>query len=282
LPLFLAVSCIMRKKSIGIGVALVILSLSVLNSAGWAKTFFGEIPTGMLELTEFKHPVYLFVPPTYQPAQPYPLLIALPGENMKPAEYAEKWTSFAKRKSVIVLVPTLMISRDADDVPTQGDKWILRLKNEVMSRYQISDRRVFLVGEGTSTAYAAYLGLRYPAEFSGVALLGGAWGGPLEKLTELSSKPERQIPFFVSLAENTDPIELDLVEAQAMKLTNLGYPVYMEKLEKGEDFQLQDFRKRMFEWLETKADRWRDVILESEKSPKEKISVWAKNFFKVN
>lgn len=271
----------MRKKAITAFVWL-ILGAMILPDAGRAETFFGEARTGMMELTGFNYPVYLYVPESYQPTQPYPLLISLPAENEKPDAHVEKWKAFAKRKSLILLVPSLTLSRSDKDVPDRVDTWLIRLKKEVMNRYRISDERIFLVGQGGAAHYAAYLGLRYPQEFSGVALLGGAWNGPLEKLVNPSSRPRKQIPFFVSLEPGMPAPDFEAVEAHALKLTEKGYPVYMERLEPGEEFGLQDFRKRMYGWLEDKADRWYDVIRGSEKSPKEKLALWAKGFFKVN
>ena len=246
------------------------------NSGARADTFFGEAPTGFLQLDNFRYPVYLLVPQTYDASRPYPLILALPDEKDSPEAYAKEWADWAKKKGYLVLVPTLKLR--LEDVPYGTDEWLLNLKKEITGRYNITPDRIYLIGEGSSAHYAAYLGVNYPAEFSAVGLVEGSWPGPLEKLLRLSSRPIKQNPFFVAISENSADL-LKTTEAKAYQLTKKGYPVYLERIAGPSGELSPELRDQILEWLEKKANSWLLVIKESERSWKEKFFVGVEEFF---
>ncbi len=239
-----------------------------------AVTFFGEVPTGLVELKDYHYPVYLFVPENYKPERSYSLLIAVPGEGESPAENIKFWLSQAKRQSLMVLSPTNL---RPEEEPYAMDRWLLRLKKDITDRYHISPERIYLVGKGGGAHYASYLGTRYPREFSAVALLGGSWAGKFEKLIHPQSQPRRQVPFFVSLKEGNSLLEK--TKQWIYRFEKKGYPVYFEQLESSEDFTSADFQKRLLKWLDEKGQHWQDRIRESQKSTKEKIRRGLEEYF---
>ena len=234
-----------------------------------AETFFGEVSTGLMELDEFRYPVYLFVPENYQISGSYPLVMAVPGEEESAEDMIEDWSKAAKKKNWIVVVPNLPSLRSGE-LPYDNDEWFLNLKNTLQGRYSIAPTKVFLIGSGGAAHYAAYLGLQYPEEFSSVGLLGGSWVGPFEKITRMSKRPRKQLPFFVSMKEQNVSL-MKRTEVKAYQLTKKGYPVYLEKLNSEESYSSQDVRERMMSWMQEKAQVWAEVIREHEKKLKEKV-----------
>lgn len=241
----------------------------------FADTFYGNRPTGFLRLKEYRYPVYLYVPEHYKPERVFPLIVSLPAPGEDPKKHIESWMPFAKRRGLIVLSCELMLRYT--EVPYRTDLWLLRMKNEVASRYNIPEKQIFLIGVKENAHYAAYLGTNYPKEFSAVALLDGSWVGPLEHLLHLESRPIKQIPFFVMI--NEKDAGRAGIEEKALKLTDKGYPVYME-LSKGKvDYSELDFRQRLLKWLREKGQSWQRVIDESQKSFKERFRKGLREFF---
>lgn len=271
----------MKKNSIKKIISGIALMAIALMGTAQAVTVVDptQIPTGFLEINSFKYPVYMYVPETYKPIQPYPLLIVMEGYNA-PQKAVEQWTNFAKRKSMIVLSLGLDVSLTRE-IPLNADQFLLKVKDEVARRYKIASDRTYLVGIGEGAHYASYLGVNYPEHFSGVALLDGAWVGPLQKALRISDNPNKQIPFFVSFHQSDNDQALLAVEEKSAALAQKGYPVYFEKVDAKEDFGLMDFRKRMLTWLDEKSESWNRVVAENKKTTKQKIKSWFKDFTSV-
>ncbi len=238
-----------------------------------------QIPTGFLEINSFKYPVFMYVPEGYQPSQNYPMLILL-GGTATAQKSVEEWTNFAKRKSLILLATELDVS-SVREVPLNADQFLIRVKEEVLKRYRVASDRIYLVGNREGAHYAAYLGVNYPDQFSGVALLDGSWVGPLEKALRTNNSPNHQIPFFVSMHQSADEQSMKAAEDKAAWMSQKGYPVYFEKVDAKTDHTLMDFRKRMLTWLDEKSESWHRLVRESKKNMKEKFKSWYKDFTSV-
>ena len=242
----------------------------------WADTFFGAAPTGLLEITDYKYPVYLFVPPNYKPDRPFPLIVTVPGEGESPEKNIQFWTGLAKRKGLIVLAPTNIWPRE---LPAQNmDDWLIKIKKDIGERYQVAQNKVFLIGKEGGAHYAAYLGVRYPDEFSAVALIGGSWAGRFENIIRLEKNPRKQLPFFEVLKDD-DPELIRDTEAKALEFEKNGYPIYFIKLGKDEDFSSDEFKKKVLEWLDDKSQDWSRIAESRKKTLKEKMSVAIEEFF---
>jgi hypothetical protein len=255
---------------------LAVFFLSSLIFSAAAATFYGKVSTEVIQLEGVKYPTYLYVPPRYDPAKKYPLVISLPGMGESGEAHVNSWAKISHAKSLIVLVPT--VSLREENVPYRTDEWLLKLKSDITHQYQIFPDRIYLVGNGSAAHYAAYLGVQYPEEFSAVALMNGSWVGPFEKLMQLKSRPRKQVPFYVSLKES-DPGLLEKTEKMALRFQEKGYPVYLEKLKAEEDIASEDGRKRMLKWLEEKSQSWRKVVEDSKKSLREKAAMGVEGFF---
>ncbi|MBI3313643.1 MAG: hypothetical protein HYZ83_05370 [Candidatus Omnitrophica bacterium] len=265
----------MQYKSKGILVLFFVFLFSSLIAQATADNFSGTIPTGLLELKDYKYPVFLYVPPTYEPDKDYPLLIALSGEGETPEKNMEYWSGMAKRNNVIVLSP---VSMWAKDMPGNLDKWLIGLKDDVMDRYRISPQRVYLVGRNKSAHYASYLGVNYPDEFSAVAMVGGSVTGIFDKLMKFQTSPERQRPLLMMVPEEQSQV-LKETEQRAYEFEKKGYPVYLKKIAKGEDVSSNDFKKQILDWFEEKSKDWQDNIKKSKKTFKAKWNKGVKDFF---
>ena len=250
------------------------LSVGVILKAG---TFFGTIPTGLVELKDYKYPVFLFVPENYKADRDYPLIVSVPAEGESAEKNIKYWVRLAKSQSLIVVAPTNL---RPEDLPTKMDEWLLSIKKDVMQRYRITSRKIYLVGLEGGAHYAAYLGVKYPEEFSAVALLGGSWIGKFEKLMRLQSKPRKQRPFYVAMTQE-DPALFEKTRQRAFQFEKKGYPVSMEPLEKKEDLSSDEFKKKLVTWFEEKSESWQRVVEDSKKKFKEKAIITFEDLFHV-
>lgn len=240
-------------------------------------TFFGNLPTGLLELQNYRYPVYLYVPENYKPDRNYPLLVSVPDEGQAPEEQLQYWANTAKRKSMFVLCATNLWP---EDVPYSMDEWLLGIMSDVAQRYRIDKSKTFLVGEKGGAHYAAYLATNHPNEFSSAVLLDGTWSGKFEKLLQLRSRAARQVPFLV-VASSQDADRLSQIEKEATEYEKKGYLIALMKVESWDQSKSDLFKRKVLEWLEANSETWQKRIRESQKSWKEKTVLWFENFFHV-
>ena len=205
--------------------------------------FLGTAPTGLLLLEKKNHPYCLFVPPDYSMEKTWAFLVLLGGSGKEPKEVVRPWLEWAKQNHFLILVPSV-IPREGS-VPTDVDRWLFEIKEEVGQRYRINPSQILLTGVEEGAHYAAYLGLNYPKEFSRAVLVRRAWAGPFEKLMRPVSDARKQIPFYVAL----DPKgrSFPAMEARALQLEKKGYRIAFDPLKPAEDFSgLQD---RLLKWF---------------------------------
>ncbi len=205
--------------------------------------FIGEPPTGLFLLEE-KHPCYLFVPADYAPEKSWPLLLLLGGRGEDPKEVIEPWVEWAKKNGFLVLAASNLFN-DRGEKPEAADRWFLQVKREMTERYRVNPSRVLLVGLGSGAHYAAYLGLNYPNEFSGAALIGTAWPGPLEPVMVPPVSETRRISFYLALDPQGE--EFSKVESKSRQLEAVGCRITFEPLKAGQE--LSGVRESILRWF---------------------------------
>lgn len=222
---------------------------------------------GLIQI-EAKKPVFLYVPAKYKPRRAYPLVVSFPREGEDAEEHAQEWASFAERTSLIVLSPTLDIR--SGDMPYHYDQWLIDLKNNLKKHYAIAENKIFLIGQDAAAEYAAYVGVNYPKEFSGVGLIHRAWKGPYSPIMNLTKDAERQIPFFVVVSPSDGAI-IDEITSTAAELQEKGYPIDIEKIESDEQVKTREFKEKIYDSLVKKTEAWQEHIKSKPKTIKEKF-----------
>lgn len=248
--------------------ASVLLGVLLLMNPGTGWTETASLQPGITQLEGTKHPVFLLIPRAFRQGRLYPLVISLPGDEESAAGHIESWKSLADQRSIVVAVPEIWLREGWTPYPF--DEWLIALKDEILNLFPVAPQKVFLVGNSSNAHYAAYLGMNYPEEFSGVAMHGGGWSGPLEKIMKYQKKPEKQIPFFVAFREE-DAVDGRQIEDKALELQQRGYPVHVESVGQMDDFVSSDFRKKTYEWLSEKGEAWRESLQDREPSWREKF-----------
>ena len=239
-----------------------------------ATTFYGSVKTGLLQLKDTHYPVYIYVPKKYKAKRAYAFLMVLPGSKKSPEKYIKEWTRIADKKNLIVVMPSFAIR--GEDVPYRTDEWLLKLKHDLTGRYLIDKGQVYLIGQEDQAHYAAYLAVQYPREFTGAALLGGAWSGPLEKLMHFSKRSRRQVPVFVALLAKDSGWKVNAEKADS--LAKKGYKISLKELVDNQEIFSDKLRTAMLAWLETESRAHLLRVEQQEKTLGEKTRINVEEF----
>lgn len=112
----------------------------------------------------------MWVPPTYDPATPFPLILCLHGAFFTGSEYVEKWQPRLGDKYMLVC-PT---SEDWWTLPSEA--FVFALLDDVTSRYNIDPNRIFLSGMSDGGTGTFVFGAHRGDRFAGVAPMAAGFG----------------------------------------------------------------------------------------------------------
>ncbi|MFA7255244.1 MAG: hypothetical protein WC133_03995 [Candidatus Omnitrophota bacterium] len=242
------------------------------------QVFEAPHPSGLVEVSGYKYPVFLYAPKDYKTSQTYAMIMIAPAESAKAEQQIEYLTGLAQRKSIFILAPYVLWPK-AGDTPYRLDEWLLTVKKDVMERFPISKKRVYLVGKDLGAHYAAYMAIKYPKEFAAVALLGQAWDGPFSQLVDPHSDAADQVPFYVALKSDGEVRAKNQVWFD--KLQQQGYPLHLVDYKTNEELNSLEFKKSVFDWLEVTGQSWEASVNQAPKTWKGKFKKGVKDFFAV-
>jgi hypothetical protein len=242
------------------------------------QVFTTSNPSGLVEVSGYKYPVFLFAPKDYKTDRTYPLVIIAPAEDAKAEQQIEYLTGLAQRKSIFLLAPYSLWPKQGD-TPYRLDEWMLSVKNDAIERFPISKKRVYIVGKDLGAHYAAYLAVKYPKEFTAATLIGQAWDGPFYQLIDPHSDAADQVPFYVALKADSEA----RVKNQPWfdKLQQKGYPIHLVEYKNDEEANDLEFKKSAFDWMESMGQSWEVTVAQNQKTWKGKFKKGVKDFFAV-
>lgn len=235
-------------------------------------------PSGVLEVSGYKYPVYLYAPKDYKTDRTYSLILMAPAESVKAQEQIAYLTGLAQRRSIFILSPHVLWPKPGD-TPYELDKWLFEVKKDIVERFPINKKRIYLVGKNSGAHYAAYLATKHPQEFSAVALFGEAWDGPFSQLIKPSSDPVKQVPFYIALKTGSNAKERNQVWFD--KLQKKGYVLYLTEYPKEETLDELEFKKAAYEWLEEASQSWISEVARRHQGWKGQLKKGVRDFFTV-
>ena len=242
------------------------------------QVFTTSNPSGLVEVSGYKYPVFLFAPKDYKTDRTYALIMIAPAESAKAEQQIEYLTGLAQRKSIFILAPYVLWPKGGD-TPYKLDDWLLTVKRDMVERFPINKKRVYLVGKDLGGHYAAYMAIKYPKEFTAVALLGEAWDGPFSELIDPRSDAEDQVPFFIALKTSGNARERN--QGWFDKLQKKGYPLHLVDYKSDEDLNDLEFKKTAFNWMETTGLSWEASVAQGQQTWKGKFKKGVRDFFAV-
>ena len=242
------------------------------------QVFGASNPSGLVEVSGYKYPVFLFAPKDYKLDRTYAMIMVAPAEDAKAEQQIEYLSGLAQRKSIFILAPYVLWPKGGD-TPYTLDTWLLSVKKDMEERFPISKSRVYLVGKDSGAHYAAYMATKHPKEFAAAALFGQAWSGPFSELVQPQTDGADQIPFFVALKTGSEARAKN--QSWFDKLQGEGYPIHLVEYKNDEELADLEFKKSAFEWMETASQNWTTSVGKQQKTWKGRFKKGVKDFFAV-
>jgi pimeloyl-ACP methyl ester carboxylesterase len=181
----------------------------------------GTIPDDEIEVQGRAYDLALFVPPTYQPAKGYGLVVCLHGAGFTGEAYLERWRARLGEDYVLACPTTPMgawFTRGAEEL-------VLATIRSVQRRYHIDPDRVFLTGMSNGGIGAWVIGMHDAPLFAGIAPMASGLDNVLMPfLANL-----RSTPIYIIHGAKDQVMPVEFSRRIASELTKLGYPfVYRE------------------------------------------------------
>jgi poly(3-hydroxybutyrate) depolymerase len=164
---------------------------------------------------------YLYVPSTLKPNSSAPLLVTLHGSGRTGVTLVEKWKDLAKKEGIILAGP------DSSDLrfwgsPQDGPDYLQDLVEELISKYPVNPRRVYLFGHSAGASFALQMSLLESEYFAATAIHAGALNREGMDLIELA---KRKIPISIQIGDSDQFFPLKAVRSTSEALKSGGFTV---------------------------------------------------------
>jgi poly(3-hydroxybutyrate) depolymerase len=138
---------------------------------------------------------YLFVPDKLTKDHPAPLLLLLHGSGRNGASLTDKWKDLAKKEGIILVAPDA-INTQGWSSPVDGPDFLHDLITELLSKYPIDARRMYLFGHSAGASFALYMALYESEYFAAAAIHAGALTPQDGVIVE---RAKRKIPIHIAV-----------------------------------------------------------------------------------
>ena len=204
-------------------------------------------------------PYTLFIPSTYDPKKPAPLVVDLHGLNITPLMQIlfDGTTDFAERYGFIVVAPMGFSlsgwwgSRAGNPVPTAAMKPgsdvrysaselseidAMALLKLVREKYNVDGNRIYLMGHSMGGAGTYYLGGKYTDIWAGLAPISGAGGVG----DAASAERYKKVPMLIMHGDKDTIVGVNTSRRAAMTLQSVGAQhLYLEFPGKDHEFWIR-------------------------------------------
>ena len=181
----------------------------------------GTISGERIDVQGRAYHVALSVPPTYQPAKDYGLVVCLHGAGFTGEAYLERW-QVRLGNDYVLACPTVpsgaWFTRGAEEL-------VLATIHSVQRRFHIDPDRIFLTGMSNGGIGAWVIGMHDAPLFAGLAPMASGLDNVLMPfLANL-----RSTPVYIIHGAKDEVMPVELSRSITKELTRLGYPfVYRE------------------------------------------------------
>ena len=171
-------------------------------------------------------PGTIHVPPSYDPGEAMPLMLALHGSGDTDQNFVNLWDDLANSEGFIVLVPESMSGGASWNAGTDTPL-IAELLDEVETNWNIDTCRVYLTGYSAGAHYGYALGLANAEYFAAI----GAQAGTLGYAQQIGVWPNqvtREIAVTIHHGTNDQVVPIGQAQLSRDMLENAGHVVYYQ------------------------------------------------------
>ncbi len=159
----------------------------------------------------------LRVPPSYNPARAYPLIVCLHGAGFSGESYLERWTP-RLGEDYLLACPTI---EDGGWWTRRAARLVLGMIATVERQYHVDPDRIILTGMSNGGIGTYRIGMLHAERFAALAPMAGMVPEPLFPL--LANL--RDLPVYIIHGAKDDVIPVEWSRKIAKRLTELGSPV---------------------------------------------------------
>ncbi|MBM4037848.1 MAG: tetratricopeptide repeat protein [Planctomycetes bacterium] len=188
-----------------------------------------------------------YVPKTYDPRRPWPLILALHRDGETAKEHFYNWESVASSEKHIILCPSS---------PTKAG-WRAAHLNIPLSAlrhatktYNIDTDRVYLEGTGTGGLLAWAVALRWPDRFAALVVRNAS----IDEVSRLYLRAAASLPVYLIVSQHAQPDVIGSQREAYKALDSWGYDVQREEVPGyARNPALPELNPKVLAWLESKA-----------------------------
>jgi predicted esterase len=177
----------------------------------------GKLPNLPIEVEGVTRRYGLYVPPSYQPARSYPLIICLHGAGFDGDTYLERWQPRLGERYLLAC-PSI---EDGAWWTRDGEALVMAVFQEVTRRYHVDRDRVFLTGMSNGGLGTYLIGLNHTDQFAALIPMAGAFPRGFFPLFDNA----RQTPFYVIHGARDQVIPVQFSRGIVAYLKQEGIPV---------------------------------------------------------
>ncbi len=143
---------------------------------------------------------YTYIPPNFNMAKKYPLIVGAHGSGQTGYEIINAWKKSADKRGYIIVAPTMPYDTDWDKVSV--DNLFLDIVKEVKKKYKnIDKKKIIFTGNSAGAGDTYNVGLCNPSVFKAAVPCSGRYGFLKHFLRR---KPTKKIPVYI-LHGDKDP-----------------------------------------------------------------------------
>ncbi len=192
----------------------------------------------------------LYVPESYSPDKPLPLIIALHGGYGQGYEYVWTWLRPARSRGYAILAPKSADNTWDMSVPSIDTQSILRMLSEVTSEYAIDPARVYLSGLSDGGIFTYILGLEQSQLFRGLAPIAGVLHPAVDSM--LRQGRGKDTPMLVIHGVHDFIFPVAFTRQTCKLLKDIGYQLTYEELpEWGHAYPYSINERLVLPWFES-------------------------------
>lgn len=216
---------------------------------------------------EKKGEYFVYIPPSYVPDRPWPVVLSLHGVGGSGYGQIMTWLkSSAQKNEFIFVAPTYGSGLWWKE---ESERFVLSVLDKVKRDYHIDTNRVYLTGFSSGGHGVWYLAIRYPSLFAAINPVAGECPLP-SLLVNLI-----QVPVFIIHGARDTVIPVEAARDANSRLEKLGYNVIYEELPELKHQFPMDEADQILAWFHThKRSLYPKRVKFSTDSPKYPVSYW--------
>ena len=159
----------------------------------------------------------LYVPPSYRPSRPYPLILCLHGAGFTGDTYLDRWQP-RLGEDYILACPTI---EGGAWWTSQGEALVQAVLLEVSRNYHLDPDRIYLTGMSNGAIGTFLIGLNHPDRFAALVPMAGVFPPVLFPLLDNA----RHIPLYLIHGSEDQVMPVRYSREVAAYLEQKNYPV---------------------------------------------------------